>query len=261
MDGWSRQRYAGFMIAQRSPVRLLLSRYILHTAFPLSLVVTHTASSGQWVWGQETDATAEIREPLADADVDSYIKRFERDGREVFDKRHKIVEACLLKEGMAVADIGAGTGFMTRLFSKAVGNTGTVWAVDTSEEFIEHIQESARNEGLSNIRGLVCARDDTRLPPGSIDLTFICDTYHHFESPARTMASLYRALRKGGRLIVIDDDIREGQTDGLPPDSVRADTGTVIREIQRAGFGMVGDANFLDGKYLLRFFKVEPSKK
>ena len=77
----------------------------------------------------------------------------------------------------------------------------------------------------------------------------MADTYHHFEFPAKTMASVYRALRKGGQLIVIDYHRKEGETDEWILDHIRADRGTVIREIQAAGFGVVGEAGFLEENY------------
>ena len=159
---------------------------------------------------------------------------------------------------MDLADIGAGTGFLTRMFARAVGEKGTVWAVDISDEFIEHIKTTARKEGLSNIKGVVCDQDDIRLPPESVDLVLMSGTYHHFEFPAKTMASVHRALRKGGQLIVIDFERKEGVSYEWTLDHVRADRATVSREIQSAGFGIVGDAHFLKENYFLRFLKVDP---
>ena len=230
----------------------------LATRLSLFAVAIFVCPLSQVALGQQTSVKPDINEPFENPDVDSFIARFERDGREVFDKREQIVEACLLKEGMDMADIGAGTGFLTRMFAREVGEKGTVWAVDISDEFIEHIKKSAREEGLSNIRGIVCDQDDTRLPPNSVDLVFMADTYHHFEFPAKTMASVYRALRQGGLLIVIDYHRKEGETDEWLLDHIRADRGTVIREIQAAGFGVVGEAHFLEENYFLRFLKVEP---
>ena len=230
----------------------------LATSLSLFTVAILGCPLSQVALGQQTSVKPDINEPFENRDVDSYIERFERDGREVFDKREQIVQACFLKEGMNMADIGAGTGFLTRMFARAVAEKGTVWAVDISDELIEHIKKSAREEGLSNIRAIVCDQDDTKLPPNSIDLVFMADTYHHFEFPAKTMASVYRALRKGGQLIVIDYHRKEGETDEWILDHIRADRATVIREIQAAGFGVVGEAGFLKENYFLRFLKVEP---
>ena len=231
--------------------RLLSDRPIKVT---LGVAVLGCALAG----GQQTSVKPGINEPFENPEVDTFIDRFERDGREIFDKREQIVQACFLRAGMDVADIGAGTGLFTRMFARAVGKKGTVWAVDISDEFLEHIKKSAREEGLSNIRRIVCDQDDTKLPPNSVDLVFMCDTYHHLEFPARTMASVYRALRRGGQLIVIDFHRKQGETDAWLLDHIRADRGTVMREIQSFGFGVVGESSFLEKNYFLRFLKVEP---
>ncbi len=254
-----RNRYLQSMLAamnrqlcQRG--RLLSDRLIKVTlgVAVLGCALTHLAA------GQQTSVKPGINEPFETPDVDTFIDRFERDGREIFDKREQIVQSCFLKAGMDVADIGAGTGLFTRMFAKAVGKKGTVWAVDISDEFLEHIKKSAREEGLSNIRRIVCDQDDTKLPPNSVDLVFMCDTYHHLEFPARIMASVYRALRRGGQLIVIDFHRKAGETDAWLLDHIRADRETVMREIQGFGFGVVGEASFLEKNYFLRFLKVEP---
>ncbi len=242
----NRQHCQRRRLVSNRPCRVTLGATVL------GCVLTFTAL------GQQTSVKPDINEPFENPDVDNYIERFERDGREVFDKREEIVQACFLREGMDVADVGAGTGFLTRMFARAVGEKGTVWAVDISNEFIQHIQKTAREEGLSNIKGLVCDQDDTRLPPNSVDLVFMSDAYHHFEFPAKTMASVHRALRQGGQLIVIDFYRKEEETDEWLLEHVRADRGTVTREIQAAGFGIVGDAHFLKENYFLRFLRIDP---
>ena len=123
-----------------------------------------------------------------------FIGRFEVESREVFARRHEIVAACQIKPGQTVADIGAGTGLFTRLFSDAVGKDGRVIAVDISQKFLDHIQATSREAGQRNVDTLLATADSTELPPESVDVAFICDTYHHFEFPLKTMASLQRCL-------------------------------------------------------------------
>ena len=90
------------------------------------------------------------------------------------------------------------------MFSAAVGKEGRVIAVDIARKFLDHIQATSREAGLKNVDTLLCTADSTELPPESVDVAFICDTYHHFEFPLKTMASLQRALKPGGRVILID---------------------------------------------------------
>jgi predicted methyltransferase len=96
-----------------------------------------------------------------------------------------------------------------------------------------------------------------RLPPNSVDLVFICDTYHHFEFPFRTMASIHEALRPGGQLIVIDFRRIEGKSREWVLNHVRAGQEVVTKEIVSSGFKKVGEEKLLKENYLLRFEKVE----
>jgi SAM-dependent methyltransferase len=135
---------------------------------------------------QEKSVRPSINQPFENPDVKEFVGKFEVESREVYAQRRQIVAACKLKPGMAVADIGAGTGLFTRLFARQVGPSGKVYAVDIAPRFIEHIEKTCKAQGLTNVVGVVCKRDSVGLPSNSIDLAFICDTYHHFEFPYRT---------------------------------------------------------------------------
>ncbi len=191
-------------------------------------------------------------------DIDESIGRFEREGRDIYDFREKVVDVCGLGPGMSVADIGAGTGLFTRLFAQRVAPGGTVRAVDISDEFIGHITNACATAGITNVIATVCAPDDVGLPANSVDLAFICDTYHHFEFPLKTLASIHRALRPSGRLVVIDFERIPGKSRQWILDHVRAGKETFRQEIESAGFTFVEEHNFLRENYLLVFRKVAP---
>ena len=162
--------------------------------------------------------------------------KFEGESREVYAKRDKIVAGCLLKPGMVVADVGTGTGLFTRLFAKEVGAGGQVFAVDIAPKFLEHVQAASRKAGLKNVTPVLCNPDSVDLPASSVDLAFVCDTYHHFEFPARTLASLYRTIRPGGRLVVVDFVRIPGKSSDWVLNHVRAGQEVVEKEITAAGF-------------------------
>lgn len=205
---------------------------------------------------KEASIAPDINAPYANPNFEKWQGAFETEGREVYAKRQAIVAALKLKPGMNVADIGAGTGLFTRLFAPAVA-PGRVYAVDIAGNFIEAIQRTAKEQGLNNIVGVVNPPDSLPLPPGSIDLAFTCDTYHHFEYPRSMLASIREALRPNGQLIVIDYEKTPGLSSNWIMEHVRANRETVIREVEQAGFRLVQDLPMLSENYFLRFEKIE----
>lgn len=205
---------------------------------------------------QEQSVRPGINDSFRDPDVDEFIGKFETESREVFLRRREIVAACKIIPGMTVADVGAGTGLFTRLFAKAVGDRGRVVAVDIAPKFVDHIRESARTEELRNIDALRCTPYSTNLPAESVDLAFICDTYHHFEYPHKTMTSLHRALKPGGLVIVIDFRRIEGVSTDWVLSHVRAGQETFESEIAKAGFAKVREeGELLKENYFVVFRK------
>jgi len=198
-------------------------------------------------------ASPSINEPFQDPDFAAWVERFERSGREVYDQRERILAATDLRPGMSVADIGAGTGLFTLLFAKAVGPTGKVYAVDISREFVRNVERRANAAGFANVTGVVNSQNDVGLAPGSIDLAFICDTYHHFEKPAAMLQALHRALRPGGRLVIVDFRRISGKSSDWVMEHVRAGEGIVTKEVAEAGFAFKGSRDILRENYFLLF--------
>ena len=95
---------------------------------------------------QEKSVKPGINKSFENPNVDDFVSRFERDGREAYDHREEIVAALGLKSGMAVADVGAGTGLFTRLFAPRVGEQGKVYAVDISDEFVAHVTRLSKEQ-------------------------------------------------------------------------------------------------------------------
>ncbi len=204
---------------------------------------------------------AEMNQRFAspETDVQEFVKRFENDQRDVYVKRHEIVRAMGLRPGDRVADIGAGTGLFTLLFAKEVGQQGQVYAVDISEAFLKHIANQAKNRGQQRIvRTILNSQDSAGLPPSSVDVAFLCNTYHHFDHPEKMLASLYRALRRGGRLVVIDFDLRPDSSEFVKK-RARAPKETYFREIVAAGFRPVSrkDLPAIKDNFFAEFERVE----
>ena len=224
----------------------------------VSLTFTVTFSLG-WslAYAQPESVAPGINKQYEAPDIASNVGRFEKEGRDVFDHRQAVLAACQLKPGQAVADVGAGTGLFTRLFSPLVGDQGHVYAVEIAENFVKHIEKTAAEQGLKNVSGIVCDDKSTKLPAGSVDVVFTSDVYHHFEFPRQTLASIKQALRPGGKLIVVDYQRIPGKSTDWMVKHVRAGKEVVIEEIKVAGFKFVEEQDCgLKESYFLRFEKL-----
>jgi SAM-dependent methyltransferase/protein tyrosine phosphatase (PTP) superfamily phosphohydrolase (DUF442 family) len=190
-------------------------------------------------------------------DPEDFIKRFEIESREVYSARMEVLKACDIQPGSTIADVGAGTGIYTRLFANQTGPSGWVYAVDISPRLLEHTLAQAKQRDQRNVTGVLCQDDSANLPPNSVDLVFICDTYHHFEYPQSTLASIFSALKPGGRLVVIDFHRIEGKSRPWLMEHVRAGQEVFRSEIESAGFKLKSDLDLagLEENYFMMFTK------
>lgn len=193
-----------------------------------------------------------------EVDVSQWIERFEREGREIFDRRHEILAAAKIRRGAVVADIGSGTGLFTLLFAQAVGRDGKVFAVDIVRQFLEHVQKRVAEARITNVRTNLCTERSVELPPNSIDVAFICDVYHHFEYPKSSLASIHRALRRNGEIVLVEFRRIPGKSSDWILNHVRAGQEVFTSEIEAAGFKMVEATDLLKDNYILRFRKIGP---
>jgi ubiquinone/menaquinone biosynthesis C-methylase UbiE len=197
-----------------------------------------------------------LNSPFVGTDVSHWQGVFERPGREVFDQRFRIVKATGARPGMTVADVGAGTGLFTMLFARAVGPKGKVYAVDISKDFVADIERRAAAYHVGNVAVVLSNPRDTLLPWDSVDLAFVCDSYHHFEYPRAMLDSIARALKPDGELIVVDFRRIPGVSSPWVMQHVRAGEAEVTKEIKAAGFELIGKEGVLRVNYFLRFRKA-----
>lgn len=207
------------------------------------------------VTAQERPVNPGINHYYYGASHEEWVPVFESPSREVFAKRHKVIAALDIKPGMRIADIGAGTGFYSLMFAERVGPEGIVYAVDIAEDFVDTIKSNAVAAGHGNVIGVVNNGRDSGLAPGSIDLAFICDTYHHFEYPQTTMRSIHHALSQQGEVVIIDFRKAPDIASAWVQRHVRAGRDEVIEEMRAAGFELVEDLPLLRTNYFLRFKK------
>jgi ubiquinone/menaquinone biosynthesis C-methylase UbiE len=230
-------------------------------AWVVSASVVVLAATGGWTQTQtqttQSKTDSKINDPFKKPDVKQFVKKFESEDRENYALRHEIVAALNLVPGMAVADLGAGTGLFTRLFAEKVGPTGKVYAVDIASQFLEHIAADAKKRRQDQVITILGSQDSTNLPRDSVDLIFMSDVYHHLEKPEKTLASIHQALRPGGRLVVIEFDRVEGKSSAFVLKHVRANQAVFRKEIEAAGFVGIPTPNppRLKENFFLRFEK------
>lgn len=109
-----------------------------------------------------------------------------------------------IPKGAAVADVGAGSGYITLLLSSAVGPTGRVYANDVQPEMLELLRRRLAARQIGNVTLVQGAIDDPRLPDGSVDLVLMVDVYHELSRPQAILARLRSALKPGGRLALLE---------------------------------------------------------
>ncbi len=208
----------------------------------------------------ETSVKPGINDAFLEApSAEPWVARFESETREIAAHRGDIVAAVGLHQGQAVADVGAGTGLFMEPFAKAVGPGGKVYSVDLAPVMVGYLQERKQKLGLSQVDVVQCTDRSTELPANSVDVVFVCDTYHHFEYPQDTLASIHRALRPGGNLVVVDFKRIEGESSEWTLNHVRAGEDVFTKEIENAGFELVQRReDMMKDNYLLRFRKVGP---
>ncbi len=128
----------------------------------------------------------------------------EREEREKEERTDLLLRELALKPGMAVADVGAGTGYIARRMATAVGAAGAVFAVDVQPEMIEMLKALASKAQLMQIKPVLGSANDVKLPAASVDLAIMVDVYHELEFPREVMLSLVRAMKPGGRVVFVE---------------------------------------------------------
>ena len=218
-------------------------------ALPLALLGVACGASPLPADGQA--APAAERKP---ANVMSFegAAWLEREGRDQLERPDLVLQAMELKEGMTVAEIGAGTGYFSRRIAKAVGPTGKVYAVDIQPEMLELLKKYAAQEGVTNIVPVLGGETDPKLPKGGFDRILLVDVYHEFQKPGPMLARIRESLAPGGTEILIEYRL-EGDTASHILKEHRMSVEQVLSEWNPAGFELANQIETLPSQHLFIF--------
>jgi len=128
----------------------------------------------------------------------------ERPERVDEEKPDRMVELLELKPGEAVADIGAGTGYLSWRMARKVGEKGKVFAVEIQQEMLDLLGGKMKERGVANVVPVLGTISDPKLPENSVDLAIMVDVYHEFSHPKEMMEGIVRALKPGGRVAFVE---------------------------------------------------------
>lgn len=185
------------------------------------------------------------------ADIERWVELFEDPKRKEWQKPEEVVKALGLKPGEVVVDIGAATGYFTRLFAQAVGPTGEAIGLDTEPGMVEYMSRDARERSLDNYVARLVMPDDPGLQPGLADVIFICDTLHHIDDRVRYLRSLAPSLKPDGRIVIVD--FYKKPLPVGPPPAMKLTKEEVLREFNEAGYRLMKSHDFLPYQYFLEF--------
>ncbi|MBI5549336.1 MAG: class I SAM-dependent methyltransferase [Deltaproteobacteria bacterium] len=165
-------------------------------------------------------------------ETEKYIAFLERADRASWQKPDEVVAALGLRGSETVADVGAGSGYFSFRFAKALPK-GKVWAIDVDPEMVRHVHHRAAQEKVGNIEVVLAPPDDPSIPTKA-DLVFVCDVLHHVSAREAWLAKAFRETRPGTRFVLVE--FKEGELPEGPPERMKISRAEVVRLMQEAGF-------------------------
>jgi predicted methyltransferase len=184
-------------------------------------------------------------------DARAYVASLDDPARDAYQKPDEVMKALALRPGETVADIGAGSGYFTLRFARAVGPTGRVYAVDVSPDMIRHLNRRVRDEKVANVVSVLSDSGDPLLPDASVDRFVVVNTWHHVDERPSYLALMKRMLKPGGQVVHVDFHKRDLPVG--PPPEMKIARGDLVREMEAAGFRLAAEHSFLPYQYFLVF--------
>lgn len=181
----------------------------------------------------------EAQEKTSTQNPQDRFRQTQSSARDRWQKPEEVIKAMNLRPGQVVVDIGAGDGYFTRRFAAAVAPDGRAIGIDIDPSSIRSLMADAKRWGLSNYEARLVPVDDPMLAPQSVDVVFLCDTYHEIEGRVEYFSHVKKALRTGGKLVVVDF-VKDKDN---PRHSIEKET--VIEELRQAGYKLAREFDFL----------------
>ena len=182
-----------------------------------------------------------------------WLERVERNDEEAPDVA---LNALKIPRGATVADIGAGSGYITVKLASMVGTTGRVYANDVQPQMIQLLRQKLIDRRILNVTPVLGTVDDPKLPAGEIDLELLVDVYHELSQPQSMLRHLRDALKPGGRLVLVEYR-KEDPTVPIRLEH-KMSVAEARMEVEAEGFTLAKVDEVLPRQHLLIFTRRDP---
>jgi ubiquinone/menaquinone biosynthesis C-methylase UbiE len=184
-----------------------------------------------------------------------WLERAERDQEE---KPDLLVENMRLAPTEVIADIGAGTGYFSFRMSKKVPQ-GKVLAVDIQQEMLDLLGEKSKQLGVTNVEPVLGTESDPKLPQAAVDAVLMVDAYHEFSQPREMMEGIFKSLKPGGRVVLVE---YRGEDPKVPIKPHHKMTeAQAIKEMRAVGLEHRETLKVLPWQHLMVFIKPQNPQK
>jgi len=183
-----------------------------------------------------------------------WLDRSERESEENPDGA---LDALQLKPGMAVGDVGAGTGYMSLKMARRVGPSGKVYAEDVQPEMLRRLRRNAAEAKLANVQTVLGSEADPKLPANTLDLILLVDVYHEFSQPQKMLRKMREALKDNGRLVLLEYR-KEDSSIPIRPEH-KMSVQEVKLEVEAEGFHLSQVIETLPRQHILILTKATPA--
>jgi len=179
-----------------------------------------------------------------------WLDRSEREQEEQPDLALRLLK---IAKGSVVADVGAGSGYMTLKLAKLVGPTGRVFANDIQPGMLDLLTKTVSNAKLTNVTPVLGTIDDPKLPAGTLDLVIMVDVYHELSEPQKILAHIRQSLKADGRLVLFE---YRAEDPNVPIQPLHKMTVAQAKlEVEHEGFMLTKVQEDLPRQHLLTFTK------
>jgi len=178
--------------------------------------------------------------------ADAWAPKFDDPARDEWQRPKDVIAALELTPGMRVADVGAGTGYFEPWLSRAVGETGIVYALDVEPDMVRYMKERMVREKLVNVQPTVAPEDGINLV--DLDRLLFVDVWHHVPNREAYAIKIRNALKPGGKVVIVDFTL---DSEHGPPKHHRLAPEMIVRELAAGGLSATVSATKLPEQYIV----------